>query len=40
MKELETINITLVVDRGFLKERVNFVKDKKIIGFLKPVRHF
>lgn len=40
MKEIGTISITFVEDRGLLKERVNFVKDKKIVGFLKPVRHF
>lgn len=40
MKEIGTISVTFVVDRGLLKERVNLIKDKKIVGFLKPVKHF
>jgi hypothetical protein len=37
MEERGTIIASLVEDRGILKYRVNFIKENRVFGFLKPV---
>ena len=37
MEEIANGEISLVVDRGIKKYRMNIVKSDRIFGFLKPV---
>jgi len=37
MKELFNIHTSVLIDRGVKKVRVNFKKDNKIVGWLKPI---
>jgi len=37
MEEIGSVNITLIQDRGLKKVRVNYVKDNRVFGFLRPV---
>lgn len=37
MKEIATFTVSLIKDRNVLKWRVNFVKNGKVFGWLKPI---
>lgn len=40
MEKIAVAEIALLNDRGIKKFRVNFIKDNKVFGFLKPVKYF
>ena len=40
MKVINEVIISLVMDRGVMKRRVNVVRKGRIMGFLKPVEDF
>jgi hypothetical protein len=37
VREIGTVVASLIEDRGILKYRMNFIKENKIFGFLKPL---